>query len=210
MLPGPYPESLPQPCRQASPAVLSLLRRQLRSIRISNLLARLSESPQSSDPFFNWGMTHSSHVREIARQAPVLNRTRRGFCLGHLQWQAGGVWMSLCIITVSVLLFGRIEVDPTKKRECQCMSQQHVSRVDSPKRTRPRHIDQPWVNTLRMELMIARQDSHVLAFDKVVGTDGTHVVARFIGVFVPSGFFGRWGSFLASIFGIVAVRWRLG
>lgn len=119
MLPGSYPESLPQPYRQASPAVLPLLRRLLRSIRISNLLARLSESPQSSDPFFNWSMTHSSHVREIARQSPVLIRTRRGLCLGRLQWQVGSVLMSLCLIAVSVLLFGWIEVDPTKKRECQ-------------------------------------------------------------------------------------------
>lgn len=40
-----------------------------------------------------------------------------------------------------------------------------------PQWTSPRHIHQPWIDTLGMELVVAREDPQILPLDKVIRTD---------------------------------------
>jgi hypothetical protein len=116
MLSGPYPESFPQPRRHAPPPVLVLFHCLFRMVSL--LLARLPESPQSSESFFNGGIAHSPHIRDVPRQCPVLNR--RVSCLRCLQWRIGLI-VSLSVIPLPVVLFslrgrfGSVEVNPTEK-----------------------------------------------------------------------------------------------
>ena len=41
-----------------------------------------------------------------------------------------------------------------------------------PKRTCPRHIEQPRVDAFGVELVVARQHAQILSLDKIIGADG--------------------------------------
>ena len=128
--------------------------------------------------FFDTGIPHPTCIQctlQIIGEVPVLTSllsVRIRFRLAVLR-RVG------MILGLSLLIFfrlGRVEVNSTSQVSSQHNGQME-EKLDLPQRTSTRHIHKPWIDTFGMELMVAWQQTDILALDKIIRTDRTGKVA---------------------------------
>jgi hypothetical protein len=146
------------------------------------ILVCLAEAAECGKALFDAGMAHASNVQVTrdsvtgAALGSVGSAVRCGFF---------GVFGTITFWMFGIFSFlGWVEIDTTRDR-VSAWNWFDIGRDENlPERACARHIDEPGVDTLGVELMVAGENAQVLALDKVVGTDGTGEVTR-ISCIVP-------------------------